>query len=236
MYLRFTRARAGIACLTLILGLTSSWVAGLISVIETALVDRLISTPTVAADSSAASLVDSTKDVNDIYRVLIHQLFVMDQTKLVVIEARTTGCPMYESEEHRREFSMPDSFDSIVHKRLNTVEQETLADYLGKNKESHILTGISDLGIAYVLVTDDDLKEAFSEHGIDRGWTRFYKKYPGSSGIVFFSTVGFNRDNTQAFVYAGKQCGGLCGAGDYVLLKKENGIWAIQQRMALWVS
>ena len=107
MYLRFTSGRAGIACLALILGLMSSRVAGLIPGFETALVDRLISTPTLAADSSGASLVDSTKDVNSIYRVLIHQLFVMDEMKLVVIEAGTTGCPMYESEEHRREFARP---------------------------------------------------------------------------------------------------------------------------------
>lgn len=236
MHLRFTSARAASACLAFILGLMSSWVAGLIPGIETALVDRLMSTPTLAADSSAASLLDSTKDVNSIYRVLIHDLFAEDNTTLVVIQAASTGCPMYENEEHRREFAMPDTFDSTLSRKQFPVEKETVLDYLEKNKESHILTGISDLGVAYLLVTNDDLKGAFPERGIDRAWDRFYEEYPGSSGIVFFSRVGFNRDQTEAFVYAGRQCGWLCGAGYYVLLRKENGRWVIQQQISLWVS
>jgi hypothetical protein len=87
-----------------------------------------------------------------------------------------------------------------------------------------------------VIVTGDDLSRVFPKGGVDRFWTRFYKKYPKSPGIIFFSNIGFNDRNNQAFLYAGRQCGGLCGSGKYVLLKKENGAWVIQEKMELWVS
>lgn len=235
MYLRFTSARAVVACLALIAGLISSWTAALIPKIETALVDRLMSSPALVVEPGE-ELIDATADVNSIYRVLIHKLYVRDNTKLLVIQAGSTGCPMYENEKYRSEFGHQESFDATVRKSLTTVAPETLADYLTKNQESHPLTGISDLGIAHVLVTDEDLSSVFDKPGIDSGWTSFYQKYPRSSGIVFFSAVGFNRDRTQAFVYAGSQCDGLCGSGQYVLLRKENGLWIIQQQMALWVS
>ena len=42
-------------------------------------------------------------------------------------------------------------FDSTLAKQKIAVEQETVRDYLENNNENHILTGMADLGIAYVL-------------------------------------------------------------------------------------
>ena len=71
---------------------------------------------------------------------------------------------------------------------------------------------------------------------VENFWARFYKKYPNSSGLVFFSKVGFNDRHDQAFVYVGRTCGGLCGAGEYVLLNKVNGQWVVRDEEGLWVS
>lgn len=88
------------------------------------------------------------------------------------------------------------------------------------------------LGINYVIVRESDLPDGKFENF----WERFYKKYPKSFGLMYFSKVGFNDRHDQAFVYVGRSCGGLCGAGKYVLLNKVNGEWVVTDEQGLWVS
>ncbi len=47
----------------------------------------------------------------------------------------------------------------------------------------------------------------------------------GSSGIVFFSAVYFNRNRTAALVYVNDWCANLCAAGQWVYLEKHGGKW-----------
>jgi hypothetical protein len=54
--------------------------------------------------------------------------------------------------------------------------------------------------------------------------------------LLFFSRIGFNPQYNQAFLYAGKSCGGLCGFGSYFLLAKQEGKWIIERQQGLWVS
>jgi hypothetical protein len=39
----------------------------------------------------------------------------------------------------------------------------------------------------------------FKKNGGD--WLAYYKRYPGASGIVTWSRVGFNADGTEALFY-----------------------------------
>jgi hypothetical protein len=49
---------------------------------------------------------------------------------------------------------------------------------------------------------------------------------PQSSGAyVMMSPVGFNPEKTQAIVYMGSSCGGLCGSWRFHLLEKVHGSW-----------
>ena len=45
------------------------------------------------------------------------------------------------------------------------------------------------------------------------------------SGIVFFSAVYFNPEQTAALVYVNDWCANLCAAGQWVYLEKQNGQW-----------
>ena len=119
----------------------------------------------------------------------------------------------------------------MMHELMPEAELQTLDSYLLNNKSRQELK-ISNLGIDYVIVRNSDLPDG----EYDDFWTRFYKRYPHSPGIVFFSQVGFNDRHDQAFVYVGRSCGGLCGAGEYVLLNKVNGTWEVLAKRALWVS
>ena len=68
------------------------------------------------------------------------------------------------------------------------------------------------------------------------GWDDFYKKYPGSSGYITFSRVGFNSDKTKAVIYKETGCGMLCAYGGYVLLSKDNGAWKEIASYGCWMS
>jgi hypothetical protein len=52
-------------------------------------------------------------------------------------------------------------------------------------------------------------------------------RHPGSgqSGVIFFSAVYFNANQTAALVYVNNWCSNMCAAGQWVYLEKQNGQW-----------
>jgi hypothetical protein len=88
--------------------------------------------------------------------------------------------------------------------------------------------------VSYVLLSQDEKNAMF---GINQdGWQVFYAKYPDAPGILTFSRVGFDTALDQALVYVGDQSHFLAGAGHYVLLKKVNSAWTIDQKVMTWIS
>jgi hypothetical protein len=219
-----------VAISTFTIGIAVVWTLQLIPKLESAVVDRFWNIN--ASDVSPVSLVDSVADANEIYRLLVQKEFIFnDEIKLIVLEAETTGCPMYEDESASEKWGVSQPFHEMLKESMPEADPQTLDNYLAANKSRKPLR-VADLGIDYVLVNNSDLPDG----GYERFWTRFYEKYPNSSGLVFFSDIGFNAQHDQAFLYAGRTCGGLCGAGEYVLLRKVNGKWEIRKEHALWVS
>jgi len=63
-----------------------------------------------------------------------------------------------------------------------------------------------------------------------------YERFPRSYGHLTLSSVAFSFDQTEALFYTEHICG-LCGGGEYVLMRKENdGKWSIANRYSTWVS
>jgi hypothetical protein len=219
--------RLCIAVLTFTLGISIFWI---IREVKTTLVDRLLTVN--SSDVSPVTLANSDEDANEIYRLLVHCKFIFnDEIKLIVIKAETTGCPMYEDESVREKWAVTESFHQLMNKWMPEAELQTLDNYVLSNKTRQELK-VWNLGINYVLIRDSDLPDGT----IENFWATFYKKYPNSPGLVVFSKVGFNDRHDQAFVYVARSCGGLCGAGDYVLLNKVNGEWVVLNEQGLWVS
>ena len=88
--------------------------------------------------------------------------------------------------------------------------------------------------VDYEVVNSAQLDSFFKKGG--GSWPAYYKQYPGSQGVLEFSRVGFNADGTQALFYYGNTCGGLCGGGGYVVMKKRSGRWVIGKEIEMWVS
>jgi hypothetical protein len=61
-------------------------------------------------------------------------------------------------------------------------------------------------------------------------------RFPNNLGFFVISRVGLNLNKTEALLYVEQFCGGLCGGGDYFLVRKVDGMWHIVDRHGTWVS
>ena len=64
----------------------------------------------------------------------------------------------------------------------------------------------------------------------------FNKESEDVAAIVSFSKVTPNSERTRAVFYYSIMCGHLCGSGELVFVKKNNGKWEVVERTTLWIS
>ena len=72
--------------------------------------------------------------------------------------------------------------------------------------------------------------------GVDRGWREFERRFPGVRAFYQFSPVVFNADSSEALIYYHYHCGGLCGGGSLVLVRREGATWRVRQILQFWIS
>jgi hypothetical protein len=106
------------------------------------------------------------------------------------------------------------------------VSQETLDDFLQRNKTDRWLTRKFQLDFAYILANSIDIKRLIGDSPLS-DWKDFFKEYPASHGFFRGSRVGFNQSMDQALVYGGWSCPGLCGQWEFSLLIKRDGVWKV---------
>lgn len=158
------------------------------------------------------------------YSAVLTAMFVHDSTKLLVIEDKTADDFTAKDEKHW----------DYIKKGLEPLSQITIDDFTAKNAQPTTIESKFTLTTKVTLVSKSEVDKLFGQGG--GWWKAFYEKYPGSSGLITFSNVGFNGDGTQALLYVGYSCGGLCGSGHYVLLAKNNGAWKIEKSVMTWIS
>jgi hypothetical protein len=106
--------------------------------------------------------------------------------------------------------------------------------YRARNAASYTLNSNLDIEQDYVLMPQEVFDQILGRKGAR--WVDFETKYPGASGFILFSRVGFNADGDQALADMGYRCGDLCGAGGLYLLVKEDGNWKVQETLMVWQS
>ena len=116
---------------------------------------------------------------------------------------------------------------------LPGISKEAIDSFVERNAQPSQLSPGMQLGVEYVLLSEDELAKISSQPN----WHEVLReKYPGSEGYTIFSRVGFNRTLDQALLYAGEVAGPLMGAGHYYLLEKQNGEWTIKEQIMVWIS
>ena len=116
---------------------------------------------------------------------------------------------------------------------LPGISNDTIDSYVERNAQSTQLSPDMQLGVDYVLLSQEELAEISRQPNWHEVLT---EKYPGSEGYTIFSRVGLNRSLDQAVVYVGQVAGPLMGAGYYYLLEKQDGEWAIKEQIMVWIS
>jgi hypothetical protein len=122
---------------------------------------------------------------------------------------------------------------SYMRENLEGLDEETLTDFLAKNRVQHPIEPDLNPGSRLVCVGDEEFEHIFRDGD---GWARFRREFPDSDGTLRFSRVGFDRDVTQAMLYAGQQFDWNVGSGGFWLFSKLEGEWTEARRVGSWLS
>jgi hypothetical protein len=126
-----------------------------------------------------------------------------------------------------------DMFERTL-ENVHKLPSSLVDSYRSRNAASYTLGPNLDIEQDYVLMPQEDFDQLFLRKGAR--WTDFEAKYPGASGFILFSRVGFNADGDEALADMGFRCGDLCGAGGLYVLVREDGSWKVQETLMTWQS
>lgn len=172
-------------------------------------------TPESASRPSAA---DIEKEEQAVYSFFVNK----DSTTLILQDTSTNI-----SDDN------PQQTIEYIKSGLKDVSKETLASYLDRNKQPTQLSAEMDLGVDYILLSNEELSKITGQPN----WHKtLNEQYPGSGGYLMFSRVGFNNTLDQALIYVGSVAGPLMGSGSCYLMEKKNGEWLIKEQIMVWIS
>jgi hypothetical protein len=135
------------------------------------------------------------------------------------------------------------SFGDSMKEIRETAAKDLLQDYTQKNKTSVLLEARFSSRLPVALISEAQRDRIFDIKGEGEkktanlaGLKELQRLYPNSQGFMSLSRIGFNKDSTQALVYVGNVCGGLCGSGQFFFLVKAGNRWTVKLLATTWVS
>jgi hypothetical protein len=179
--------------------------------------------PSSPAESTSTTNVLKTDQEYAVYAQILGEINKsgdLENSKVFLIRDRT----MVEDHSHADDIRLRQVFPEIL--------SDTLAEFKTKNNSSSVLRRQFPIKYRYNLVSDEVLK-SFED---DTGWQLFNAKYPGATGIITFSQVGFSNNGNQALVFVSTDCEGLCGEGNYYFLEYSKKKWKISGKSMTWIS
>ncbi len=115
---------------------------------------------------------------------------------------------------------------------------DLVGDFKMKNSAPSTLASGFPAAVSVTLITEAERQAMFAGclGGDACGWSVFYKRYAGASGITSLSRVGFNDARDIALLYLGHSRDWEAGMGLYVLLAKHEGRWEVTSLTTSWIS
>ncbi|MGH2563858.1 MAG: hypothetical protein ACRDE5_05065 [Ginsengibacter sp.] len=114
---------------------------------------------------------------------------------------------------------------------IDSISAQLLVDYCKSNAEKFILTDDFNQAFRTVLIK----KFPIRQKSIQKDWTKFYEKYPGSGGIFSFAKIKYyTEEKTTAIFYYWVRRNGLNGHGALAVMTKGNGEWQVKYKTYLW--
>jgi hypothetical protein len=158
-----------------------------------------------------------------VYAAALKSLY--NATNYVIMDTSATNIGGSEDTSRTLEF---------VLQNIHDVDSESVENFTTVNTPgSPIQTGMQ-IEAEYTLLSQYTLSQIFSQN--QSGWEIFYNHYPHTPGMTTLSHAGFNSTYDQALVYIGTQSNWLAGAGYYLLMKKVEDNWMVDQQVMVWIS
>jgi len=110
-------------------------------------------------------------------------------------------------------------------------DNSLISSYSAKNETSYYLSD-SLLRNSVQLINPKEINCFFSYD--ESGWDKYYKKYPESSGFIFFTRPGINSQGNKAVIEYGWLFDSLGGMGYIIILEKNNNSWTVTNRFYTW--
>jgi hypothetical protein len=196
----------------------------------TAVISALFLADTIQVRSQQASNQSNiSAEEYAIYATVIGKMPTGSQSKakLLVINGQTVSNTFAHVAGPDEEKRVKQEFSSLI-------SQETIDDYVAKNAKSHQLTKSFDFKLKYTLISKGKFTQIFKNAG--DAWSEFHRQFPDSDGFISLSRAGLAPTGNQALVYISYACRGLCGAGYYMLLVKNEQRWIVQKAFMAWIS
>jgi hypothetical protein len=129
---------------------------------------------------------------------------------------------------------------------LQALSPETLTDFITENRQSYPLETIFDNKDKRIVLVSraDFLEKPSPENGLSCTWMRvecfnkpkFEAAYPGASGIILLSTIGYNAARTQALITTQLVNEQDTGVTYILLLTKRGRQWIIEDKYEInWI-
>lgn len=131
--------------------------------------------------------------------------------------------------------SLVDKLYRFVNGRYDySIRADTIQDFLEKSCTPGRLSQSfhTDLPKAFI----NAWSVRFSDLIVNDGSKSFEQLFPGASGIISFSHVGFDSTLHEAIVATSFVCGMLCGSGHRYVLREIRGHWEVVNQWTVWVS
>ena len=152
---------------------------------------------------------------------------------LIILDTTASGDDDLMPDENGRAIPWEKTAESL-RKKSPSLQKQTIDAFRKANAQQASLRPSFRLPVDYELVDATQLDSIFKNNR--EGWLTYYRRFPGAQGVLTLSRAGFSGDGTQALFYWSNRCGGLCGAGMYVVLEKSNGRWVTAKEIQMWMS
>jgi hypothetical protein len=137
----------------------------------------------------------------------------------------------------------PGSVSEIL-KMLPGADRRAAADLLVKVRKSvPIILPLTalDARLRVIQPLASQIDELFdgrdeAHKSLGNAWDHFNTRFAGATSLVRFSAVGYSARFDEAIFLASIACGGLCGTGALVQVRKSSAGWRIANQRMLWIS
>jgi len=176
-----------------------------------------------AASLGACGREPSAADVAQVYRAALDSLCgpLRDSSAMLVVAARTLPLD-----------------SGYVNPRASRAGPELPAELIQSlrraNRAESVLVNFDLLPVRQAFLdsaTADRVvpRRCYTREVCDAAWARFRAQYPGATGFVVVSRVGFSRDAGSAALVVAQQLGFLEGGASVVVLSRTPGGWRVSR-------